>query len=114
MGEFEVRDVAEIVAQTMNNYFIMKNKIVVQLMDREKVPQGLFKHCNTHMKDTTKLRKATAMEQHNKGGASTAMAQRNAQSTRKPSLSRRPRKPSLSRRLRKPSLRRRQRKRRKR
>ena len=36
-------------------------------MEKEKIPAGLFKNCNSHMKDMTKLRRAKAIAQHNKG-----------------------------------------------
>ena len=36
-------------------------------MEKEKIPAGLFKNCNSHMKDMTKRRRETAIKQHNKG-----------------------------------------------
>jgi nucleolar protein 15 len=75
--EFELQEVAEIVAKEMNKYYIMSQQIVCELMEKEKIPAGLFKNCNSHMKDMTKRRRETAIAQHNKGGkASTAMEKR--------------------------------------
>jgi nucleolar protein 15 len=64
--EFELREVAEIVAKEMNNYFIQSQQIKVDFMPKEKVPDGLFKFCKTHMKDTTKLRRDKKIADHNK------------------------------------------------
>jgi nucleolar protein 15 len=64
--EFELREVAEIVAKEMNNYFIQSQQIKVDFMPNEKVPEGLFKFCKTHMKDTTDLRREKKIAAHNK------------------------------------------------
>jgi nucleolar protein 15 len=70
--EFELREVAEIVAKEMNNYFIQSQQIKVDFMPNEKVPEGLFKFCQTHMKDTSNVRREKKIAAHNKAAGEEA------------------------------------------
>jgi nucleolar protein 15 len=88
--EFELREVAEIVAKEMNNYFIQSQQIKVDFMPNEKVPEGLFKFCKTHMKDTSKLRREKKIAAHNKPASaeSTGRQKRRQEDTLKRTKSR--------------------------
>jgi nucleolar protein 15 len=68
--EFDCMEVAQVVADTMNKYMIQSHIIQCEFISADRVQPGLFKNCNSRMRNFAEARRSKAVADHNKPGES--------------------------------------------